>query len=123
MTIEEIRESKEDFLGPKDIAPAMNMNTSRFIEYARAGQFDFPVHAPNVKGARVRVSRIGFLNWNDRVKPKKTETEELISEIREQKKLLTIQTSMIAAIMAKYVPEVSERLLEGEKKTEGELKQ
>lgn len=123
MTIEEIRKSKEDFLSPKDIAPAMNMNVSRFIEYARTGQFDFPVHAPNVKGARVRVSRIGFLNWNDRVKPKKTETEELIEEIREQKKLVAVQTSMIAAIMAKFVPEVSERLLEDPAIAEGERKQ
>lgn len=60
MTLEEIIQSDEVFLLPKDIAPVMGCNPQDIRIAARSGGLGFPV---TFIGNRVKIPRIPFLRY------------------------------------------------------------
>lgn len=62
MTIDEIRNSKEDILKPKDISQILRIHPARINAYAKTNELPFPFFR---SGSRVKIPRTGFLNWWD----------------------------------------------------------
>ena len=58
MTLEEIKEMKDDFLTPAVVAGVLKMDIGRLRGYAKDGQLPFPVV---ISGDRVKIPRIAFL--------------------------------------------------------------
>lgn len=62
MTLEEMRQSRQMMLTPRDVAEVIGCDPYAINVQARAdaGKLGFPVC---VTGTRVRIPRMGFLHW------------------------------------------------------------
>ena len=65
MTIDEIRQSQENFLTPEDVAGLLEMKAQTLREQARKNPLGlpFPVLVTNT---RTRIPRVGFIEFWDR---------------------------------------------------------
>jgi len=100
MTVDEIRLMKEDFLTAEQTAEVMHMDVSRFRYYARTKQLPFPIQE---SGNRIKVSRIGFLNWHDGKKPEPEDstTDKVLAEIARG---LIVQNMLLTVIAKNMAP-------------------
>ena len=100
MNVDDIRRMTEDFLTPATVAEVMRMDVGKLRYYARTKQRPFPVQE---SGDRIKIGRVGFLNWVDGKKPEpqKPAMERLMEELIRQMK---IQNVLLTAVATKYAP-------------------
>ena len=108
ITLNDIRAMKDDFITAAQAASVMKMNTSRLAEYARKGMLPFPIV---LSGNRTKISRKAFLEWADGKQSKEPENEgnnellkELICELKEMNRQLSIHNLLITSAVSKYSP-------------------
>ena len=58
MTIDELKNLKEEFLTASQAASVLRMDTGRLIGYAKKGELPFPVV---ISGNRVKIPRLAFM--------------------------------------------------------------
>lgn len=115
MTLDDIREMRDDFLTPATAGSVMKMSPSRVIEYARSGQLPFKVV---LSGNRVKIGRISFLNWIDGKPEHGTGTPdaivekltELVKVLHEQNVAQTAQNAMLMALLMEISPGIENRV-------------
>lgn len=123
MTLEEMKALKRDYITPEEMHDITGYDISTIRYYARTGQFKFPVIAPDKPGARVKISRIGFINfWENREpEPEPDPIEKLVAEIHAQTVAQNAQNAFLMALLMEMAPNIRDRVQEILTKTGGEL--
>ena len=113
MTIEELKNLKEEFLTASQAASVLRMDVSRLIGYAKAGQLPFPTV---ISGNRVKIPRLAFMKQYGLIEEEREDAgklEEILKEIHAVNINLAAMNAMVMILVTKFAPEIAAKAKEG----------
>jgi len=105
VTLEELRNMKEEFLTASQAASVLKMDTGRLIGYAKEGQLPFPVI---ITGNRVKIPRRAFMKQYGLIEEEREETgklDEILKEIHHMNVQLSATNVILMALLRHTAPE------------------
>ena len=113
MTVEELKNMKEEFLTASQAASVLKMDTGRLIGYAKEGQLPFPVI---ISGNRVKIPRRAFMKQYGLIEEEREETgklDQILKEIHAMNVALTATNTFLMILVTKFAPEIAAKATEG----------
>lgn len=113
MTIEELKNLKEEFLTASQAASVLRMDTGRLIGYAKKGELPFPVV---ISGNRVKIPRRAFMKQYGLIEEEREDAgklDEILKELHAVNINLAALNTLVMILVTKFAPDIAAKAKEG----------
>jgi hypothetical protein len=105
MTIEELKNLKEEFLTASQAASVLRMDTGRLIGYAKKGELPFPVV---ISGNRVKIPRLAFMKQYGLIEEEREDAgklDEILKVLQHIDGGVKALTTMVLMLISETMPD------------------